>query len=176
MRLAFAAALAVTWLAGCGHDQVTEATPASPRVYTATLTASSSCARHLPPGLAVRTYQAAAFPDGHLHWIGPTVTEPQGSHQFSSWKVDGDSVSLTIGEQPEDRWDEFVFHGIWEDLGGGHQLTIYGRGTGRVEGSAMTGTFEGDFTSWYTAGGGTDCTAADHHFTLTPLQSNVDNE
>jgi hypothetical protein len=118
---------------------------------------------------AIRVYQATLFAEGRLKWSAPTIPEspdPQGS-----WlKVDGGSVSLMVGAGWQSQGE--LFFGIWEDLGGGHELTISGRGSGRRVERAMSGTFEGDFHAW---GGDSDspgitCHAADHHFTFAPAE------
>jgi hypothetical protein len=183
MRLALAAALLASGLAACGGsggvqsvtglERDTPSPPPTPPpvMYTATLTASSACARQLPAGEAVRVYEVTRSASGGLHWSGPTVIEPEGHRQISSLKVDGDSVSLAIGGGPLDPESD-IFNGIWEHAGN-QELTISGRGSGRVKGAAMSGTFEGDFDSWVDTSNGaeshwTSCHAADHRFELAP--------
>jgi hypothetical protein len=177
VRLALAAALLVSCLVGCGDGfarlpqsatalptPLTSATPA-PVLYTATLSASSSCARQLPAGEVVRVYDVAMSAGGVLQWEAPTITQPRADQR--SWlKVDGGTVSLVIGGGNDPIGD--VFYGIWEDLGGGRALAIYGQGSGQVEGSVMSGTLKGDFEFLGTDMGGAICHAADHHFTLIP--------
>jgi hypothetical protein len=163
MRLALAAALLVTCLAGCGQDHVAGATPPSPTIYTATLTASSACAAQLPAELGIRVYEAKL--DGSLLlWSAPTM---QGQYT-STLKVVGDTVSLDIGRGWIDPQGD-IFYGLWEKVGD-RELTIDGNGSGRIEGSVMSGTFRGHFDSWsdYAGGPAADCQAADHHFALTP--------
>jgi hypothetical protein len=181
MRLALAAALLVSCLAGCedggrsrsftGPRAVPILTPVvvpSPTVvYTGTLSASHACADQLPAGDAVRVYVVTLSADGRLTWSAPTI--PQSPDPQGSWlKVDGDLVSLMVGSGWQSQGE--VFHGIWEDRGGGHELAISGRGSGLVEGAGMSGTFEGDFYTWdeNSSVPGISCHAADHRFTLTP--------
>jgi hypothetical protein len=162
MRLAFAASLLVSCLTGCGDEDRSLTGPTPPTVYTATLSASSSCSRQLPAGDAVRVYEVSSA-GGYLLWSAPTITQSRVD-QRSTLKVDGDTVSLVIGAS--DRQED-IFYGIWEDLGGARTLAISGHGGGRVEGSAMSGTFEGAFDAGGSSVPGTTCYAVDHHFTLT---------
>jgi hypothetical protein len=162
------AALLFSFLAGCRDGAVTlpeSATAPPPAVYTATLSASSRCANNLPAGEAVRVYEVTGLADGTLQWSAPTIIQSRAD-QKSSLKVDGHAVSLVIGSGWSDPELE-VFEGIWEGLGGGGSLAIYGTGRGRFEGPEMSGTFEGDFESWNDNGPVT-CRAGNHHFTLVP--------
>jgi hypothetical protein len=168
MRLAIAAALLVSGLAGCGQDRsiTLPPPPPPPTAYSATLSASPACAGKLPAGEAVRVYQVMLSAGGTLQWEAPTITQSRAD-QRSSLKMDGGAVSLVIGSGwPDPQGD--IFYGIWEDLGGAGTLTVYGHGNGRVEGSSMNGTFEGDFDSRGTNVPGVNCHAADHRFTIEP--------
>ncbi len=167
-RLAAAAALLVSCLVGCGDGGVSlPVTPSNPTtVYSATLSASSSCAGKLPAGEAVRVYEVTMSYGGDLLWQAPTITQSRAD-QRSTLKMDGGAVSLVIGNGWPDPQDT-LFYGIWEDLGGGRVLAVYGQGSGQAQGSAMSGTFEGDFDAEGANGAWSSCHAADHHFTLTP--------
>jgi hypothetical protein len=167
MRLGPAAVLLASCLVGCGQDRsITLPPPPATTAYTATLSASSACAGKLPAGEAVRVYEVTMSEGGVLQWTAPTIHQARAD-QRSSLKIDGGAVSLVIGSGWPDPRDD-IFYGIWEEVGGAGTLTVYGHGSGRVEGFSMSGTFEGDFDSWGTNVPGVSCHAANHHFTFVP--------
>lgn len=139
-------------------------------VYSATFTASPSCASELPVTARERTYTATMFPDGNIRWTGPTVNPPSGHRAISSGKIDGNVLSFSIDVDRDPQSDDF--HGIWDDMGNGTTLNISGKGTGRVNGVEITGRLNG-LIAFYepvvpVQSGvlitGRDCQAADHAF------------
>ena len=64
---------------------------------------------------------------------------------MSSATLSNDTLSFSV-DRERDPFDD-DFHGIWEEFDNGSFLTISARGVGKVDGSEVTGTFEGLFTS-----------------------------
>lgn len=157
----------VQW--GCNSHSVPTA-PSEPvtgssvrAIYTATLTASTSCAGALPADTRSRTYTASLLADGNIRWSAPTVQQPPGHRQVSSATLSGDLFSFVLGTKVDRQSD--AFHGISEELGGGVVLLVSGGGSGMVRDSNISGTFDGLFEV-YVAGMGSFCQARDHRFTL----------
>jgi hypothetical protein len=99
MRLAFIA-MCLTLTGGCGSPNVAGPSDRSARpsvplppviiatahgiVYTATLTASATCAFVLEPEARERTYTETLRSDGTIDWSGPTLNPPSGHATISS--------------------------------------------------------------------------------------------
>ncbi len=138
-------------------------------VYTATLTASATCAFALEPEARERTYTETLRSDGTIDWSGPTLNPPSGHATISSGVLSDNALSFSIDIERDPQSDDF--HGLWEDLGSGKVLNISGKGSGVVR-AEVTGTFDGLFALYdpldppqpgtlFTAH---CCTARDHQF------------
>jgi hypothetical protein len=110
-------------------------------VYSATFTASTSCASELPAAARQRTYTATLFADGNIGWSGPTVRPPSGHRAVSSGTITGDIFSFSIDFDRDPQSDDF--HGIWDEMGGGTVLNISGKGIGTVHGPEINGRLNG---------------------------------
>ena len=139
-------------------------------VYTATFTASATCAFVLEPEARERTYPGSLRSNGTIDWSGPTLNPPPGHATISSGVLADNALSFSIDVERDPQSDDF--HGLWEEFGSGKVLNISGKGSGVVRGSEVTGTFDGLFalydpldppqpgilfTTHY-------CTARDHQF------------
>jgi hypothetical protein len=138
-------------------------------VYTATLTASATCAFVLNPEARERTYTATLRSDGTIDWSGPTLNPPSGHGTISSGVLSDDALSFSIDVERDPMSDDF--NGLSEDFGSAKVLNISGRGSGVVRGDEVTGAFDGlfalygpldppqpfRFTAHY-------CSAGDHQF------------
>lgn len=149
--------------------------PAPPAVslsgtYSATLTASPSCASQLPAEATSRHFVVTLSDTGRLTWSAPTLFTPGGHAISSSGHVTEASFSLVIGTKEDPQSD--AFHGIWERLSNEGWLTIAGEGSGMVEGGRISGSFSGMFHYYEAPQDGGPyrndvyCTAADDTFTL----------
>jgi hypothetical protein len=115
--------------------------PVGTAVYSATFTASASCASELPAPARKRTYAATLLPNGNIRWTGPTVNPPGGHATISTGRIDGGVFTFSIDIDRDPQSD--AFHGIWDDMGGGTILNISGKGTGTVHGNEITGMLNG---------------------------------
>ena len=131
-------------------------------VYSATFTASATCASVLEPEARKRTYTATLRSGGNIEWSGPTLNPPSGHATISSGVLSDNSLSLSIDVERDPLSDGF--HGLWDwdDFGGGKFLNISGKGTGIVEGAEVAGAFDGLFE--FRDPFGHQCRATDHQF------------
>jgi hypothetical protein len=155
MRLAFIA-MCLTLTGGCGSPNVAGSSNRSARpsvplppviiatehgiVYTATLTASATCAFVLEPEARERTYPGSLRSNGTIDWSGPSLNPPSGHATISSGVVSDNALSFSIGVERDPQSDDF--HGLWEEFGSGKVLNISGKGSGVVRGGEVTGTFD----------------------------------
>ena len=112
-------------------------------VYTATLTASATCASVLEPEARERTYTATLRSDRTIVWSGPTLNPPPGHAPISSGVLSDTALLYSIDVERDPQSDDF--HGLWEDFGSGKFLNISGKGNGVVREAEVTGTFDGVF-------------------------------
>ena len=117
--------------------------PAVVAVYTATLTASATCAFVLEPDARERTYTETLHSDGSIDWSAPTLDPPSGHATISSGVLSDNVLSFSIDVERDPMSDGF--NGLWEDFGSGKILNISGKGSGAVRGDEVTGTFDGLF-------------------------------
>jgi hypothetical protein len=117
--------------------------PAVIAVYTATFTASATCAFVLEPEARERTHTETLRSDGTIEWSGPTLNPPSGHATISSGVLSDNALSFSIDVERDPQSDDF--HGLWEDFGSGKVLNISGKGSGVVRGAEVTGTFDGVF-------------------------------
>jgi len=117
--------------------------PAVIAVYTATFTASATCAFVLQPEARERTFTETLLSAGTIDWSGPTLNPPSGHATISSGVLSDDTLSFSIDVERDPQSDDF--HGLWEDFDSGKFLNISGKGSGVVRGAEVTGTFDGVF-------------------------------
>ena len=112
-------------------------------IFTATLSASASCASALERNARERSYTATLRSDGRIAWSGSRLNPPFTRATISSGVVSDNAFSFSIDVERDPQSDDF--HGLWEDFGSGKFLNISGKGSGVVRGAEVTGTFDGVF-------------------------------
>ena len=137
--------------------------------YSATLSASPSCASQVASDARSRQFQVTLSDTGQMAWSAADLFTPGGHGIVSSGHATDSSFSLVIGTKEDPQSD--AFHGLWEQLSSDRWLTIAGEGSGSVQGDRITGSFSGMF-HYYEGGDGGPyrnegyCSAADHTFVL----------
>jgi hypothetical protein len=136
IRLASVLTCAMSCVFGCSNSTRPSAplAPSSARptpsvtgvVYSATFTASQSCAKSLPSGVRVRSYTATMTPDGAILWSGPTVHPPNGHNIISAGSFSESRFSFSVGKAHDPQSD--AFNGIWDNVSGSEVFNIEGKG------------------------------------------------
>ena len=173
MRI-LSALTAVSLCVGCSDTNHLNPGPTSPSsvpavpsnvvaTYSATFTASPSCAPSVSTNVMARSYSATLLTDGRIQWSAPTMHPPPGHSTVSNGSMSGDRFSFSLGLSHDIQSD--AFNGIWDTLSASSSLTIEGKGDGMVQGTSITGAFDGPFV-YYEGEQVTGCFAADHRFTF----------